>query len=83
MLMSEKPDLLDCLDDLRKSLSLLSDRLKASGVERTTGLRKNMGDDCAYYRKSKDLFLRRDYDEIYSLTKKVMEQFQLVEGPDG
>ena len=75
-----QPDLIDVLDDLRKSLSALSARLNASGVERTTGLKKNMGDDCAYYRKSKDLFLRRDYDQVMELFLKVLEQYRIVEG---
>jgi hypothetical protein len=75
-----QPDLIDVLDDLRKSLSALSARLNTSGVERTTGLKRNMGDDCAYYRKSKDLFLRRDYDQVMELFLKVLEQYRLVEG---
>lgn len=74
------PDLIDVLDELRLSLAKLSDRLNKSGVERTTGLKRAMGDDCAFYQKSKDLFLRKDYDQVMELFLKVLDQYRIVEG---
>lgn len=68
-------DLIDVLEDLRV-------RLNKSGVERTTGLKKEMGDDCQYYRKSKDIFLQRDYDDLKQLTLSLVDQFRLIEGKD-
>lgn len=74
------PDLIDDLDELRKALLTFSDRLEKSGVERTTGLKFNLGDDCPYYVKSKDIFLNKDYDQVKALFLKVLEQYRVVEG---
>ncbi len=73
-------DLIDDLEDLRVALHLLHERLEKSGVARTTGLKVNMGDDCHYYRKSKDLFLQRDYEQVRDLVLKAVSQFRLIEG---
>lgn len=62
-------NLIETLEQLRK-------RLNTSGVERTKGLMDAMGDDCTYYRKSLDIFLKRDYDELSDLidkTKNILE----------
>lgn len=73
-------DIIDDLEDLRKALLSFSDRLEKSGVERTTGLKVNLGDDCPYYRKSKDIFLSKDYEEVRDLFLKCIEQYRIVEG---
>jgi hypothetical protein len=73
-------DLIDDLDSLRIALLSFSDRLEKSGVERTTGLKANLGDDCPYYKKSKDVFLNRDYDQVKDLFLKVLDQYRIVEG---
>ncbi len=74
------PDLIDDLEALRKALLTFSDRLEKSGVERTTGLKFNLGDDCPYYVKSKDIFLSKDYDQVRDLFLKCLAQYRLVEG---
>jgi hypothetical protein len=63
--------LLDLLNELRI-------RLNTSGVERTVGLRDNMGNDCSFYSKSLDLFLKRDYLELKDLVEQVYSKFQEV-----
>ena len=74
------PDLIDDLEALRVALLAFHDRLEKSGVARTTGLKVNMGEDCQYYRKSKDIFLRKDYEQVRDLFIKAVGQFRLVEG---
>lgn len=64
------------LEELRK-------RLSNSGVERTTGFRDNMGENCPYYRKSMSLFLERDYIDLKNLVHKTEQLFNLVEGNNG
>ncbi len=76
------PDLIDDLEQLRVSLHIFMERLDKSGVERTTGLKVNLGADCPYYWKSKDLFLSKDYDQLKVLFLKCLEQYRLVEGKD-
>ena len=76
------PDLIDDLEQLRKALLSFSDRLQQSGVERTTGLKAELGNDCPFYRKSKDIFLNRDYDQVRALFLKCLDQYRLVEGKD-
>lgn len=66
-------DLVDYLEHLRANLS-------NSGVERTTGLKLSMGPTCAYYKKSKDLFLSNDYDRIKKVLLDTVRQLELVEG---
>jgi hypothetical protein len=65
-------ELLEILNKIRKldttdehiSFVALVHRLNKSGVERTAGLLYAMGNDCSYYRKSLDIFLRRDYEDL-------------------
>jgi hypothetical protein len=67
-------DLIDYLENLRTNLN-------KSGVERTTGLKLSMGPTCAYYRKSKDIFLLQgDYDRIKAILLSTIRQIELVEG---
>lgn len=73
------------LDDLRKALIVLSDRMKVSGIERTNGLREMQGADCPYFKKSLDLFVKKDYIHIRDMVESVHSLFQVVEGkkPNG
>jgi hypothetical protein len=92
-------DLIDYLEELRlllnnkkpiPELAGLLSLLNKSGVERTTTLKKVMGPGCPYYRKSKELFLSKDYDRIFlvikelehPVLKEVKKQFRIVEGPN-
>jgi hypothetical protein len=59
-------ELIQILDELRNVLN-------RSGVERTAGLLRELGDDCSYYRKSLDIFLKRDYDRVYGVIKQAKE----------
>jgi len=61
-------------------LEKLRIRLSNSGVERTQGLRDNMGRDCPYYRKSMQLFLERDYEDVKNLTKQINTVLSIIEG---
>lgn len=54
-------------------------RLNQSGVERTVGLREAFDDDCAYYRKSLDKFLKQDYVDLRNLTKKITDLLKVIE----
>jgi len=65
-------ELVDVLNQLRL-------RLNDSGIERTIGLRDGLGDDCAYYRKSLDKFLRTDYIDVRNLVKKTQELLKVIE----
>ena len=68
--------------DLIIRLEELRNKLNRSGVERTAGLMRVLsdkpgGNDCSYYRKSLDIFLKKDYDQIHFLLvelKKVMDK---------
>jgi hypothetical protein len=64
-------ELIEKLDELRT-------RLNRSGVERTAGLMRvvisNGGGDCSYYRKSLDIFLRKDYEDIHSLLEDIKKE---------
>ena len=60
-------ELIRLLDDLRISLN-------KSGVERTQGIKIAMGNNCAYYRKSLDLFLDKDYNNISKLVRKIYKE---------
>jgi hypothetical protein len=77
MLLGE--ELLSNLDELRQQLNYLVDRLELSGVSRTVGLRE-LGTDCPFYRKSMDIFLRKDYIDLRNSIKKCTELFEMVEG---
>lgn len=65
---------------LIEALERLRARLSTSGVERTAGLLEAMGDDCTYYRKSLDIFLTRDYDELEDLVDAVNTEFNRLKG---
>ena len=56
---------------LLELLNSLQERLEKSGVQRTIGLYKSMGTDCAYYKKSLDLFERRDLDDLLKLISDI------------
>ena len=62
------------------ALDQLRARISSSGVERTAGLRNAMGDDCSFYRKSLDLFLDRDYEDIESLLRDSITEFDKLKG---
>lgn len=83
--------LLDLLDELRIKLNSIEDlkeltnlleqlrnRLNISGVERTVGLRDNMGNDCTFYSKSLDLFLRKDYIDLKGLVEALHTLFREI-----
>lgn len=38
------------------------------------------GKDCSYARKSRDLILKHDYDDILKLFLKVLEEYRKIEG---
>lgn len=65
-------------DELLDLLKLLQDRLKMSGLERTVGLRDNMGTDCEFYSKSLDLFLRKDYQDLKNLIGNLNKKFEEI-----
>lgn len=67
--------LLEDLDKTRKLLNQLRDRINASGVERTVGLKKALGAGCDYYKKSLRLLLAEDYDSLRDLVKTVDNLF--------
>lgn len=73
-------DLISDLNELRRALLDTQDRLKASGVERTQGLKDNLGDDCIYYKKSLDLFLQKDYQDLKNLVARCHQLFEQIEG---
>ena len=74
-------ELLELLNNIRVSIEndeevsilALKYRLENSGIERTLGLLNNLGNDCSYYRKSLDIFLRRDYNDIYRIMFAIKE----------
>lgn len=68
------------LDELRIALHELSNRLDNSGIERTEGLRETQGNDCPYFKKSLDIFIRKDYIQIRDMIESVHKLFLTVEG---
>ena len=56
--------------ELIQSLETLRTRLNSSGTERTSGLLRELGQDCGYFRKSLDIFLRKDFDELLALVER-------------
>jgi hypothetical protein len=76
-------DMINQLDDLRLYLMELEDRLKKSGIERTKGLRDAMGDDCRFYKRSMQLFLEKDYEDIKTKIENAHKLFLLIEGKNG
>jgi hypothetical protein len=71
---SMNKELLEALDTLRV-------KLMRSGIERTNGLLKAMGQDCSYYNKSLNVFLKRDYKEIKDMIELVNRL--ILENPIG
>lgn len=67
-------------EELVELLEQFRERLNSSGVERTVGIRTQLGDDCPHYRKSLDLFVRKDYVDIRNLNQQLTELFKVVEG---
>lgn len=53
--------------------------LNASGVERTKGLAEIRGNDCAYYKRSLDLFIEKDYKQIVDQLEKVGLELRKIE----
>ena len=72
-------ELIDELDSLREELLRLHEQLSSSGVERTNGLRKAMGSDCQYYRKSLNLFLEKDYVNLRDKVRKCSQLFDAID----
>lgn len=75
-----KEQLITELENLRKELLALSEELKTTGVERTSGLLEYMGNDCRFYSKSMDLFLSNDYERIRNRIFSLNALFQTLEG---
>ena len=59
-------------EQLIQVLEQLRLKLNRSGVERTAGLRAAMGDNCEYYWKSMNVFLKRDYLPIRTLLEQAI-----------
>jgi hypothetical protein len=66
-------------EDLVRILEVLRTRLNTSGVERTAGLRSAMGDDCTFYRKSLNILLNKDYEDLFGLVKEALREFEKIE----
>ena len=77
-------DLLISLFDLYQRLGKHSNSTSVTGgmLERYHWFINNseFKEDCAYAHKSKDLFLRYDYEEIKKLFLDTLEQFRIIEG---
>jgi hypothetical protein len=73
-------ELIDQLDVLRLDLMNLESRLSQSGVERTKGLRDAMGEECRFYRRSMNLFLEKDYEDLKTKIENAHKLFLLIEG---
>jgi hypothetical protein len=67
-------------ESLIRALERLRARLNSSGTERTAGLLEAMGNDCSFYRKSLDILLDRDYDELERLVEEVNKEFNRLKG---
>jgi hypothetical protein len=84
--MTTSEELIKNLEMLRRKLNELSDRLNDSGVERTFHLRRIMGEDCSSVRKSTNLFLDEDFDDLANLVQECQDLFDLCGahgGPNG
>lgn len=75
-------DLIEDLDNFRVNLQKYLDRLNKSGVQRTNGLKTNLGADCPYYKKSRDIFLNKDYEELKRLFLEVLSSYRTIEGKE-
>jgi hypothetical protein len=62
-------------EKLIEALEELRNRLNGSGVERTSGLLKAMDSNCEFYRKSLDIFIRKDYED---LKNKILRACELM-----
>ena len=76
MTMSELPpgDLL--LEELLSLKTLLS----SGSLERTKGLKDNLGISCIYYKKSLSLFVEREYDVLAAKIKLIKKIIEVIEG---
>ena len=68
------------LESLRLLLNKLSTKLNESGVERTFHLRRIMGKDCTYLKKSMNLFVDEDFEPLRDLITEAHRMFLLIEG---
>ena len=71
------------LEKLRKLLNILTSELNSSGVERTAHFLTYVGENCAYFKKSLELFLDEDYDRLKSVIRDLADTFDLLDGPNG
>jgi hypothetical protein len=67
--------LVDKLETLRLFLENFVDKLDESGTKRTKGLREWKGRSCAWYWKSMELFLNKDYEVMKKL---ILEAAELI-----
>jgi len=67
-------------EELVDTLEKLRQRLNGSGSERTVGLKDAMGDDCVYYKRSLDKFVREDYVEIRDIIREATKTLDIIEG---
>ncbi len=67
-------------EELVQELEQLRQRLNQSRVEATNGLREAMGDDCTFFRRSMEKFIRNDYMEIRTKIGRVGDLIGLIEG---
>lgn len=70
--------LIEELEQLRKKLNELSDRLNRSGVERTAGLGEALGKNCGYYKKSLKKFIDQDYIDLKNMVKQTHKLFEVI-----
>ena len=77
--MKMQDQLVQQLDQLRRKLNLLRERLENSGVHRTAHM-KRWGDDCKLYQRSLNLFESEDYEELRGMITELGKCFDIVEG---
>jgi hypothetical protein len=66
--------------DLVRKLAELRVRINNSGVERTKAILDGMGADCSYYRKSLDIFLDKDYEELKTILYDILNIMEKLDG---
>ena len=59
--------------ELVRKLAELRVRINNSGVERTKAILDGMGADCNYYRKSLDIFLDKDYEDLKIILRDILD----------
>lgn len=67
-------------EQLIELLEQMRNRLNSSGTERTLGLKRAMGDDCVYYKKSMAKFIKDDYVDLKNITDQIQAVFNTIEG---